>query len=345
MNDRTNKLQLPYILPSQAQKHVTHNEALQTLDAVVQLTLTDITDTPPPEPAEGACFGIGPSPSGAWASAPGRMAIQQDGYWQFAEPQRGWLGWRRSDDRLYVHDGTEWQPFGRFGMVPMFGINASPDEANRFALSSAQSLFTHSGSDHRLKINKAASGDTASLLFQSGWSGRAEFGLAGTDDFSIKVSPDGGTWTTALAISGSGHVSLPQRPVARASRAAGTYTPPDGTLTGFDALTLSGGGFALGAAVTGGAGNRLVVPTAGHYLVCLSLVPASNGNLGGAVVANGTQTLVDTGLPLATEAGRKNTITTIAFLEKDDWLAVRHAGNTSLEFGVNKTELQAVALL
>lgn len=31
--DSSPNLQLPYIMPSQAQKHVTHNEALRTLDA------------------------------------------------------------------------------------------------------------------------------------------------------------------------------------------------------------------------------------------------------------------------------------------------------------------------
>ena len=33
------RLALPFIQPSQAQKHVTHNEALQLLDAVVQLRI------------------------------------------------------------------------------------------------------------------------------------------------------------------------------------------------------------------------------------------------------------------------------------------------------------------
>lgn len=37
--DQTPKLKMPYILPSQAQKHVTHNEALRLLDAVVYLSV------------------------------------------------------------------------------------------------------------------------------------------------------------------------------------------------------------------------------------------------------------------------------------------------------------------
>ena len=34
MSDATINLEMPYILPSQAQKHVTHNEALQRLAAL-----------------------------------------------------------------------------------------------------------------------------------------------------------------------------------------------------------------------------------------------------------------------------------------------------------------------
>jgi hypothetical protein len=63
------------------------------------------------------------------------------------------------------------------------------------------------GQGHQLKINKEAAGDTGSLRFQTGWSGRAEMGLAGSGDFSIKVSPDGETGYTAIAAdSGTGGV-------------------------------------------------------------------------------------------------------------------------------------------
>ena len=41
-------------------------------------------------------------------------------------------------------------------------------------------------------------GDTASVLFQSGWTGHAEMGIVGDHDFSIKVSETGSAWTEAL---------------------------------------------------------------------------------------------------------------------------------------------------
>ena len=62
---------------------------------------------------------------------------------------------------------------------------------------------------------KAAAGETASLLFQDGYSGRAEIGLAGDDDLHCKVSADGSAWAEALTVERStGEVSLPATPWA-----------------------------------------------------------------------------------------------------------------------------------
>ena len=44
----TTHLGLPYLSAAQAQKHVTHNEALRSLDALVQIAVLDTTETDPP---------------------------------------------------------------------------------------------------------------------------------------------------------------------------------------------------------------------------------------------------------------------------------------------------------
>ncbi|WP_163364196.1 DUF2793 domain-containing protein, partial [Klebsiella aerogenes] len=63
--DQTPNLQLPYIAPSQAQKHVTHNEAIRALDALVQLCVASRTlKEPPAEPREGNRYCIAPGASG-----------------------------------------------------------------------------------------------------------------------------------------------------------------------------------------------------------------------------------------------------------------------------------------
>ena len=54
MTDTSSNLKLPFILPSQAQKHVTHNEALQILDALVQLTAISSSRSVPPASAQEA---------------------------------------------------------------------------------------------------------------------------------------------------------------------------------------------------------------------------------------------------------------------------------------------------
>ena len=61
--------------------------------------------------------------------------------------------------------------------------------------------------DLRVALNKEAAGNVLSLLFQTGYSGRAELGLLGSDALSLKVSPDGSAWTTALSVAADGALS------------------------------------------------------------------------------------------------------------------------------------------
>ena len=77
MTEISARLGLPYLLPSQAQKHVTHNAALHRLDGLVQLVLEATgAETPPADPAEGAIWALGPAPG---CRNPGRRA-------EFEEP-------------------------------------------------------------------------------------------------------------------------------------------------------------------------------------------------------------------------------------------------------------------
>ena len=84
MSDTSARLALPYLMPSQAQKHVTHNEALRKLDVLVQLTV-EVFDaaTPPSLPEDGQVWALGPAPTGAWAGHPHELAIWDDGNWSF----------------------------------------------------------------------------------------------------------------------------------------------------------------------------------------------------------------------------------------------------------------------
>ncbi len=96
-------LQLPYLAAAQAQKHVTHNEALRSLDALVQLAVKERTLTAPPaSPVDGERHIIGTSPTGAWAGRSGQIAAYQDGLWVYYAPRAGWLVWVEAESQLCV---------------------------------------------------------------------------------------------------------------------------------------------------------------------------------------------------------------------------------------------------
>mgnify|MGYP001168779273 CR=1 FL=1 len=214
MSTSTPRCQFPYIAAGQAQKHVTHNEALDRLDTLLFLAVeTAGGNAPPVAPAEGSRHIVGPAPTGAWAGQAHAIALAEDGLWQFLTPQAGWQAWHVASAGAMVFTGSDWQPLasgGAGGPAMLLGINTSADVTNRLAVASAASLFTHEGAGHQIKINKAGAADTASLLMQDGYSGRAELGLAGDDDFHLKVSADGIAWHEAMVISRTdGTVAFP----------------------------------------------------------------------------------------------------------------------------------------
>lgn len=109
----TMNLTLPLLAPSQAQKHVTVNEALQRLDGVVQLRLRSRAMTTPPSTVqEGDCFGV---PSGAvndWGGHDGEIAQYAAGGWVFFTPQRGWRAFVEDTGSCDLHDGSGWRVGG-----------------------------------------------------------------------------------------------------------------------------------------------------------------------------------------------------------------------------------------
>ncbi len=257
MSDETTILSLPLILPAQAQKHVTHNEALVALDLIVQLAVINRTLTAPPAlPSLGDRHIVAAGATGPWAGQAGKIALFAETGWQFTQALPGWRAHVLAEGQTAVFDGLAWKALSDGPLsVTRLGVAATADATNRLAVSAPATLLNHAGSGHQLKLNKAAAADTASLLFQTGFSGRAEMGTAGADDFSVKVSADAATWFTALeAEAATGEVTLPQ-PLHLGGQAADPVGPADGTLwlntTSGEVKVRSGG---LTLAVGGGAG-------------------------------------------------------------------------------------------
>jgi len=188
-------------MPAQAQKHVTVNESIRMLDAVIQINILDRDLTSPPvNPADGDRYIVAASPTGSWATKANQIAAYQDCAWMFYAPREGFTVWVADEDGLVTFNGTAWVVAGggSINPTPLVGVNAAADSTNRLSVASAATLLNHEGAGHQAKINKANAADTASLLFQTGFSGRAEIGTTGNDDLQVKVSADGAIWREAL---------------------------------------------------------------------------------------------------------------------------------------------------
>jgi hypothetical protein len=104
-------LDLPLVMPAQAQKHVTVNEALARLDAVAQLRVVSSVELEPPAAAlDGASYLVPGGATGAWAGMAGRIAVRCNGGWVFVVPRAGWRAWDESRGGHQAFDGLGWVP-------------------------------------------------------------------------------------------------------------------------------------------------------------------------------------------------------------------------------------------
>ena len=243
-------LSLPYIQQNQAQKHVTHNEGMRLLDGVVQLSVLSRAQTAPPaNPAAGDRYILPSGPTSAWAGFDDSLAHWEENAWRIIPPKEGWVAWDQNGLALLVFSQGQWTEATAADVerLDKLGLNTSADLTNRLAVSSDATLLTHDTTGgHQLKINKDQPGDTGSLLFQTGWSGRAEMGLAGSDNFEIKVSPDGSNFHQALTVDrATGAVTLPNTTLSQAEFGTSPIVTVDYTNSKTGNLVSNGNG-ALG---------------------------------------------------------------------------------------------------
>lgn len=209
MADTSSSLSLPYIQPSQAQKHVTHNEALRILDVVTQLAvLTDDQATPPLTPAEGDKYIVGDGAIDAWSGQDGDIAFYETESWQFFTPSAGWRAYVTGRESMVVHDGADWidldnaevQDIEAFGL----GMTSLPDTPFSAKLNAAlwTGLYEEDGGTGSMitTLNKESAPDDTGFVFQQDFGTRALFGLFGSNDLRLATSADAVVFNDALVV-------------------------------------------------------------------------------------------------------------------------------------------------
>lgn len=121
MPEASPRLHLPYLAVGQAQKEVTHNEALARLDICVQAAVEDVLSAPPQAPEVGQCWLVGDNPQTAWTGRAGAIAQWTEGGWRFVEPFEGMTLWQRAASVRFVRESGTWSGAARVTSVRIAG--------------------------------------------------------------------------------------------------------------------------------------------------------------------------------------------------------------------------------
>ncbi|MDX2275843.1 MAG: DUF2793 domain-containing protein [Hyphomonadaceae bacterium] len=110
MSNSTN-LALPFLTLGQAQKHVTVNESLLRLDALVQLSVVSaLVSAEPGSPTDGQVYILPAGKTGThWgAMTNNALAYYRDGVWEEIQPSDGWMAHVKDFNLLLYYNGSAW---------------------------------------------------------------------------------------------------------------------------------------------------------------------------------------------------------------------------------------------
>jgi Protein of unknown function (DUF2793) len=106
---QSDRLKLPLMAAAQAQKEVTHNEALALADIAVQAVVQAVAPAlVPSAPTSGQCWIAGTAPTGAWSGRAGHIAAWTAGGWRFVAPFEGMQAWSIADGQTVRRTASAW---------------------------------------------------------------------------------------------------------------------------------------------------------------------------------------------------------------------------------------------
>jgi hypothetical protein len=207
MPDATTHLLLPYILAAQAQKHVTHNEALRILDGLVQLSVIDRDLTASPvSPADGDRYIVGSGATGDWVGWDLNIALWNDGAWLRLPPRIGWRTWVEDEALLLVWTGAAWEVVGEPSDISdaVFSLvnDTDPTKKAVFSLSGISTATTRSYTLPNTSSELAILAGTQTFTGNKTFSGTLT--ASGTVTVSAATASIGTATTTATYGMGTG---------------------------------------------------------------------------------------------------------------------------------------------
>lgn len=111
MMEVTDRLQLPMLVPGQAQKEVTHNEALLLIDGLLHLRVDSLDRPQPPASRQvGQAWIVANGGDGDWFGRDGCIAFWTSAGWRFIEPLEGMSCWLDSEGRRVRYQAPLWVP-------------------------------------------------------------------------------------------------------------------------------------------------------------------------------------------------------------------------------------------
>jgi hypothetical protein len=229
VSDTTPRLQLP-LIGDHSQKRIVMNAGLMRLESLVQAqAISRGAGAQPAEPDDGDSYILPAGATGdAWSAfSSGSFVRAEGGVWETVAFPEGAIVYIKSEGVFLLRAASGWIAFEdalkALANLSRLGVGTTADAYNVLAIKGAAALLTaktagEGGSgDISLSLNKEAEGGSAQILFQQGYATRAVLGLLGDNDLTLKVSPDGGAWRTALTVN---------RFSGRVRFGKGAYKPP-----------------------------------------------------------------------------------------------------------------------
>lgn len=109
MTDKSARLDLPFLIPGQAQKEFFHNEALAQIDMMLCAAVEgEAVATPPASPALGQSWIVASGASGAWTDRGNALACWTIGGWRFAPAVPGMKVWDKGAGLFRYWNGSAW---------------------------------------------------------------------------------------------------------------------------------------------------------------------------------------------------------------------------------------------